>query len=54
MAAAGFHAAYPDLPLDSVLTAPAIAELDQIDELCASDIVARYAGRDPSWTPATA
>jgi pimeloyl-ACP methyl ester carboxylesterase len=48
MAAAGFHAAYPDLPLDTILTPAAIAELDQIDDLCAADIIARFAGRDPA------
>ena len=48
MAATGFHAAYPDLPLDLVLTAAAIAELDEIDDLCAGEIIGRYVGRDPS------
>ena len=48
MAAAGFHAAYPDLPLELVLTPAAIAELEEIDDLCAGDIVARFAGRPPS------
>jgi alpha-beta hydrolase superfamily lysophospholipase len=48
MAAAGFHAAYPDLPLDAVLTPAAIAELEEIDDLCAAEIVAQFAGRVPS------
>jgi alpha-beta hydrolase superfamily lysophospholipase len=48
MAAAGFHAAYPDLPLEAVLTPAAIAELEEIDELCAGQIVSRFAGRDPA------
>ncbi|MGH9119890.1 MAG: lipase family protein [Acidimicrobiales bacterium] len=47
MAAAGFHAAYPDLPLELVLTPAAIAELDEIDDLCAGEIVGRFAGRPP-------
>jgi alpha-beta hydrolase superfamily lysophospholipase len=48
MAAAGFHAAYPNLPLDAVLTPVAIDELEQVDDLCAADIISRFAGRVPS------
>jgi acetyl esterase/lipase len=48
MAAAGFHAAYPDLPLEAVMTPAAIAELPQVEELCVGDIIGRYQGRDPA------
>jgi pimeloyl-ACP methyl ester carboxylesterase len=48
MAAAGFHAAYPELSLEEVLTPQAIAELDEIAELCVGDIIERYRGRDPA------
>lgn len=48
MAAAGFHAAYPDLPMGEVLTPAAIAELDRADDLCVAEIVALYQGRDPA------
>jgi acetyl esterase/lipase len=48
MAAAGFHAAYPDLALDAVMTPAAIAELPAVEELCVGDIIGRYRGRDPA------
>ncbi|MGH9245210.1 MAG: lipase family protein [Acidimicrobiales bacterium] len=48
MAAAGFHAAYPELELDEVLTPEAIAELDDIAGMCTDEIIIRYRGRDPA------
>ncbi len=47
MGVAGFHAGYPDLALDAVLTRDAIAELAEIDRLCVEEILARYRGVSP-------
>jgi hypothetical protein len=41
---AGFAAAYPDVPLDEVLTPKALAALDVLDTGCIDDILETFAG----------
>ena len=41
---AGFAAAYPDVPLDDVLTPKALAALDVLDTGCIDDILETFAG----------
>ena len=41
---AGFAAAYPDVPLEEVLTPTALAALDVLDTGCIDDILETYAG----------
>ena len=48
MAAVGFHAAYPDTNLASVLTPLAIAGLGYVDQHCAADVIDHYAEITPS------
>ena len=48
MAAVGFHAAYPDTNLASVLTPLAIAGLGYVDQHCAADVIDHYAEFTPS------
>ena len=48
MAAVGFHAAYPNLDLASVLTPAARAGLGYVDQHCAADVIDHYA----EFTPA--
>ncbi len=46
MAASGFAAAYPDLPLDALVTPEVIAAIADIRPLCVGEIVARFLGPD--------
>jgi uncharacterized delta-60 repeat protein len=48
MAVAGFDAAYADLELSDVLTPAGIESLDVVDEGCAGEVYAYYAGQDPA------
>ncbi|MGH9186012.1 MAG: lipase family protein [Acidimicrobiales bacterium] len=45
MGVAGFHAAYPDLTLDEVVTADGMAGLMDIESLCLEQILVRFRGR---------
>lgn len=48
MAAAGFHAAYPELDESTVFTPAGIAAVEKAGESCSGDIVAEYRGKDPN------
>jgi alpha-beta hydrolase superfamily lysophospholipase len=46
--AAGFRAAYPDLPFDRVLTPAGLAEVDAAERSCSDAALDRVRGHDPS------
>jgi Secretory lipase len=46
MMIAGFHDAYPDAPLSGVLTPAGEDQLDAVDDGCAADVIAHFAGLD--------
>lgn len=48
MAAAGFHAAYPDLDLSTVFTPAGIEAVQRAGEQCGSETVDAYRGKDPN------
>ena len=48
MAVAGFHAAYPALPLAEVATAEGQAAIGQIASQCLDEILRTYHGKDPA------
>jgi pimeloyl-ACP methyl ester carboxylesterase len=48
MAAAGFHAAYPELDESRVFTPEGIAAVEKAGDSCSGDIVAEYRGKDPN------
>jgi pimeloyl-ACP methyl ester carboxylesterase len=48
MAVAGFHAAYPTLPLAEVATAEGQATIGQIASQCLDEILRAYHGKDPA------
>lgn len=62
LVAAGFHAAYPELKLEDVLTDEAISRIGVVDEKCSSDVARAYNGlsaaqaqeADPMTVPAWA
>lgn len=45
---AGFLSAYPDIEASLLLTPSGEAELEIVDEMCAGDVLAHFAGRDPA------
>jgi pimeloyl-ACP methyl ester carboxylesterase len=47
MAIAGFHAAYPDLPLEAVVTPDGAAAVAAAGEQCTGETFAAVAGQDP-------
>jgi pimeloyl-ACP methyl ester carboxylesterase len=47
MAAAGFHAAYPELDESRVFTPEGMAAVEKAGDSCSGDIVAEYRGKDP-------
>jgi pimeloyl-ACP methyl ester carboxylesterase len=48
MIIAGFNDAYPDAPLDDVLTPQGEAELNAVDDGCTGDVLRHFAGLDSS------
>jgi alpha-beta hydrolase superfamily lysophospholipase len=48
MAAVGYHAAYPQLDLSSVLTPATLANIGVVDQRCSDDLVDLYAQSSPS------
>jgi pimeloyl-ACP methyl ester carboxylesterase len=46
MAAAGFHAAYPDIDLSAVLTPDGLAAVEKAGDSCSGDIIPAYRGKD--------
>lgn len=48
MAAAGFHAAYPDLDESTIFTPEGIAAVEKAGDSCSSEIVSEYRGKDPN------
>jgi hypothetical protein len=48
MIIAGFKQAYPDAPLDKVLTPQGEQELDAVDQGCVGQVIRRFAGEDSS------
>jgi pimeloyl-ACP methyl ester carboxylesterase len=47
MAIAGFHAAYPELPLDQVVTAEGAAAVEAAGNQCTAETFAAVSGQDP-------
>jgi alpha-beta hydrolase superfamily lysophospholipase len=48
LVAAGFRAAYPDLPLDETFTPAGLAEVDAAQRVCSDAALDRVRGQDPS------
>jgi pimeloyl-ACP methyl ester carboxylesterase len=48
MAAAGFHAAYPELDESAIFTPDGIAAVEKAADSCSSEIVNGYRGKDPN------